>query len=152
MSGVLPPQLQAKIGHRDIIVFDGECVFCSSFFKLMVRIDRDETFHFVVAQSELGTALYEALDLPTDDFETNLVIVDGVIYQRLDAFAAAMRRAGGLWRLLSWCRHIPEPLKSFLYHRIARNRYSIFGRYNVCMVPDARLKARFLDDRGVVTA
>lgn len=140
----LPADLIQALQGRDLIVFDGECVLCSGFFKTMVRVDKAERFTFATAQSDLGQALYRALDLPTDDFETNLVIVDGVIYQRLEAFTAAMRAVGWPWRALSALRFIPEPLRSFLYHRIARNRYAIFGRYDSCMIPDAALRARFL--------
>jgi predicted DCC family thiol-disulfide oxidoreductase YuxK len=141
----LPTHLQRGLKGRDLIVFDGECVLCSGFFKTMVRLDREERFSFATAQSPLGTALYEALDLSTTDYETNLVIVDGVIHERLDAFAAAMAALGWPWRGLAFVRFIPEPLRSFLYHRLARNRYAIFGRYDTCMIPDPALAARFID-------
>ncbi|WP_245223142.1 MULTISPECIES: DCC1-like thiol-disulfide oxidoreductase family protein [unclassified Ruegeria] len=58
----------------------------------MLRHDRSRCFLFATAQSPLGQKLYQELDLRTQDFETNLVIVDGVVYQHLDAFAAAMRQ------------------------------------------------------------
>ena len=141
----LPVELQETLGTRDLIVFDGECVLCSGFFRTMVRLDSAERFSFAAAQSPLGTALYEAMGLPTRDYETNLVIVDGVIHQRLDAFAVAMKAVGWPWRAFSVVRFIPEPLRSFLYHRLARNRYAIFGRYDTCMMPDQRLAARFID-------
>lgn len=141
----LPETLRSLLDGRDLIVFDGECVLCSGFFRLMLRIDRDERFAFATAQSPLGQTLYAALDLPLRDFETNLVIVDGVIHERLDAFAAAMAAVGWPWRALAVLRLIPEPLRSFLYHRLARNRYAIFGRTETCMVPDAHLRARFVE-------
>ncbi|MBH1973590.1 MAG: DUF393 domain-containing protein, partial [Rhodobacteraceae bacterium] len=86
----LPPALRASLGGRNLIVFDGECVFCSAFFRFMLKHDRREIFHFATAQSPLGQALYAALNLPLTEFETNLVITHGQIHQRLDAFAAAM--------------------------------------------------------------
>jgi predicted DCC family thiol-disulfide oxidoreductase YuxK len=141
----LPGDLQATLAGRDLILFDGECVLCSGFFRTIVRLDRAERFFFATAQSPLGAALYDALDLPATEFETNLVIVDGAIHQRLDAFAAAMSAVGWPWRALAVLRFIPEPLRSFLYHRLARNRYAIFGRYDTCMMPDPHLRARFLD-------
>lgn len=140
----LPQDLQDALQGRDLIVFDGECVLCSGFFKFITRADKSQRFHFAHAQSDLGTQLYTALDLPTDDFDTNLVIVDGAIFERLDAFAAAMSAVGWPWKILAALRFIPEPLRSFLYYRIARNRYAIFGRYDTCMIPDAALQARFI--------
>jgi predicted DCC family thiol-disulfide oxidoreductase YuxK len=144
----LPAVLQRALAGRDLIVFDGECVLCSGFFRTMVRLDRTERFSFATAQSPLGAALYEALGLPIRDFETNLVIVDGVIHQRLDAFAAAMAAVGWPWRVLSALRFIPRPIGDFLYHRIARNRYAVFGRYDTCMMPEPALKARFVEHAG----
>lgn len=145
MVADLPPALTARIADRDLIVFDGECVLCSGFFRFIVRADKAERFHFAHAQSDLGAEIYRALDLPVEDFETNIAIVDGVIYERLDAFAAAMRAVGWPWRALAAVRIIPEPLRSWLYHRLARNRYAVFGRYNVCMLPEPGLMRRFID-------
>ena len=140
----LSPDLRAVLGARDLIVFDGECVLCSGFFRFVLARDAGR-FHFALAQSDLGAQLYAALGLPQTEFETNLVIVDGRIYQRLDAFAAAMRAIGGPWRLLSSLRFLPGILKDPVYHLIARNRYRIFGRYDTCLIPSAEVQARFID-------
>ena len=140
---VLPADLRRDL-RSDLIVFDGECVLCSGFFRFMLRRDREHRFRFVLAQSDLGTRLYRALDLPTDDFETNLVIVDGVIHQKLDAFAVAMRAIGWPWRAMSALRFLPRVVKDPAYLAIARNRYSLFGRTQICMIPDDAIKARFL--------
>lgn len=127
----------------NLIVFDGECVLCSSFFRFMLRYDRAHVFQFATAQSPLGQRLYRQLDLPTQDFETNLVIVNQKVHQRLDAFAAAMAQLRGPWRALSLCRYLPRFVKDPLYHAIARNRYAIFGRADSCMIPDAEVRSRF---------
>lgn len=87
--------------------------------------------------------MYKALGLPARDFETNLVIIDGVVHQRLDAFAQAMRSLPGGWRILSICRCLPTFLKDSLYHLIARNRYAIFGRAEACLIPDNSVRNRF---------
>lgn len=141
--GDLPDPLRQTVA-TDLIVFDGECVLCSGFFRFMLRRDHEARFQYALAQSDLGTRLYEALNLPTGDFETNLVIVDGRIHQKLDAFAHAMRAIGWPWRLLSGLRFLPAALKDPAYSAIARNRYSLFGRYQTCMIPDGELRARFV--------
>ena len=137
--------MRTRLDGRDLIVFDGECVLCSGFFRFITRVDRTQRFHFAHAQSPFGQALYTALGLPNDDFETNLIIVDGVVHTHLDSFAAAMRAIGWPWRALGVIRLLPRPLKTFLYARIARNRYALFGRYDTCMMPDPSLSARFID-------
>ncbi|KIC07793.1 thiol-disulfide oxidoreductase [Leisingera sp. ANG-M1] len=139
------PVEQVAALERDLIVFDGECVLCSRFFRFMLRHDRAGRFSFATAQSPLGQRLYRELGLPTDDFETNLVIVDGRTYQRLDAFAAAMQALPWPWRMLSVCRFLPGWLKDPLYFGVARNRYRLFGRFEACMIPSPEVRARFAD-------
>ncbi|WP_299944457.1 DCC1-like thiol-disulfide oxidoreductase family protein [uncultured Ruegeria sp.] len=112
----------------------------------MLRHDRGQRFSFATAQSPPGQLLYSRLNLPTDEFETNLVIIDGKVHQRLDAYAAAMRVLPGAWPVLSLCRFLPEFVKNPLYHAIARNRYALFGRYETCLVPDPALRSRFVSD------
>lgn len=127
----------------NLIVFDGECVLCSGFFRFMLKRDKDQRFQFATAQSPLGQNLYSALGLPVNDFETNLVIVEGKVFQRMDAFAAAMRALPGAWPVLSVVRFLPRLIKDPLYHCIARNRYALFGRSKACLLPDDTLRARF---------
>ena len=141
----LSPEARAALRGHDVIVFDGEGVLCSGFFRFVLRHDRAGRFRFATAQSPLGQRLYADLGLPTDAFETNLVIVDGRIHERLPAFAAAMSALGWPWRALWAARLIPEPLSSRLYHSIARNRYRLFGRYDHCMMPTPDIRDRFLD-------
>ena len=143
MSNLASPELAKS---QDLIVFDGECVLCSGFFQFMVRQDKPRRFKFATAQSRLGQQLYTDLGLPTQDFETNLVIVNGRVHQRLDAFAAAMRSLPGFWPTLSVCRFLPGFIKNPLYHAIARNRYSLFGRSATCLVPDTALRSRFMPE------
>lgn len=126
-------------------MFDGKCVLCSGFFRFITRMDRAEQFHFAHAQSPLGHALYDALGLPNEDFETNLILVGGRFHTHLDSFAAAMRAVGWPWRALAVVGFLPKPLKDWFYHRIARNRYALFGRYDTCMLPEPHLRERFLD-------
>ncbi|MDZ4393681.1 thiol-disulfide oxidoreductase DCC family protein [Cypionkella sp.] len=140
----LPSPLDQMLSGKNLIVFDGECVFCSAFFRFMLRHDRAQKFHYATAQSPLGQALYAALNLPLIDFETNLVITNGEIHQRLDAFAAAMAELPAPWRFARIARQLPKAVKDAIYKPIARNRYRIFGRYDTCLIPDCVLKSRFL--------
>ena len=145
----LDAQTRDALQGRDLIVFDGVCVLCSGFFKFMLRHDRKERFSFAMAQADLGQACYAALGMPLDDFQSNLVIKDGWIYTDLDAFAAAMAGLGWPWTALSAMGWLPGVVKVPLYRVVARNRYRLFGRYETCMLPDARVKARFFSGGAV---
>jgi predicted DCC family thiol-disulfide oxidoreductase YuxK len=62
---------------RDLIVYDGECLMCSSFVNFVVRHDRKKRFGLVTAQSALGRSLYVKAGLSPDAMQTNLTIVNG---------------------------------------------------------------------------
>lgn len=42
-------------------------------------------------------------------------------------------------------RAVPKPLREAAYGLVARNRYRIFGKYEVCFVPDAELRATVME-------
>lgn len=139
-----PPDLQARLSGRDLIVFDGVCVQCSGFFRFMLRRDRQGHFSFATAQSPRAQAHYAALELPLTEFETNLVVVDGQIHQRIAAFSAAMQHLGGIWAPLGLLRFLPGVLKDPAYHLIARNSYRLFGPSGACLMPGPEVRGRFL--------
>ena len=142
----LPSDLQAKFFGRNLIVFDGECVLCSGFLRFMYQHDHTAFFEYATAQSAVGQRLYTEMGLPTEDFKTNLVIADAVIYEQLDAFCSAMSHLKAPWRWFSVLRFLPKFLKNPFYDAIATNRYRIFGRYDQCTLPDAKLMKRFVAD------
>ena len=132
-------------GRHPLIVFDGVCVLCSGFARTVVRLDREERFRFTTAQSPLGEALYRQHGLRTDVYETNLVIVDGVAYTRMDSLVAVMDALGWPWRAARILHIMPRRLRDALYGVIARNRYTLFGRKDSCEIPSGALRDRIVD-------
>jgi predicted DCC family thiol-disulfide oxidoreductase YuxK len=130
---------------NNLIVFDGVCVLCNGFVKFVLRNDKTQTFQFLTAQSSQGEALYARLGLKHDDYDTNLVFIDGQLFEKLDAFLAVMRALGWPWRAVAPLKYLPTPVKNWLYNRVARNRYWLFGKRDECMVPDLSVRSRFLD-------
>lgn len=127
---------------QDLIVFDGTCVFCSGFARFIADHDPKRRFLFVTAQSAPGRALYARHGLDADLMETNIVIIAGRPYVRLQAFAAAMGALGGPLAALGVLGWIPKAIADPLYDFVARNRYR-FGR-QACPAPSAELKARLI--------
>lgn len=140
-AGDVPPFPDDK----PIIFYDGVCVLCSGFVRFVLARDRSAQFRFVAAQSALGQAIYRHYGLDPVAFETNLLIVDGRAYGKLDAFTGMMGRIGGAWHAVRVVAVLPRPVRDWLYDRIALNRYRLFGRTDTCMVPDACWRSRVLE-------
>jgi predicted DCC family thiol-disulfide oxidoreductase YuxK len=129
---------------QPLIVFDGVCVLCSSFVRTVVRLDRKNRFRFATAQSPFGEALFHKHGLRTDSYETNLVLINGAPFIRQDSFVAVMAELGWPWRAAKALLLLPRPLRDWLYERIAKNRYAIFGRKDSCEIPSAAMRARMI--------
>jgi predicted DCC family thiol-disulfide oxidoreductase YuxK len=128
---------------RPIIVFDGECVLCSTFARFILRTDRVERFRLLAAQSALGTELYRHFGLRTDSYETYLLLEDGSAFLKSDATIRIFAGLGFPWRLATVARIVPRPLRDALYDFVARNRYRWFGQ-RTCVVNDASWRGRLL--------
>jgi predicted DCC family thiol-disulfide oxidoreductase YuxK len=135
---------QAYDARQPLIVFDGVCVFCSGFVQLILRLDREKRFRFATAQSPLGEALFRRHGLRTDDYDSNLAIIEGAAFTKLDSFVAVMAALGRPWRAVKVLLILPRPLRDWLYDRVARNRYALFGRRDSCEIPSAELRERLI--------
>lgn len=129
---------------RPLIVFDGDCVFCSRSMRLVVRADRAGHFRMTSAQQPLGQALYRYSGLPTDFVDTYLVLFRGRMHQRTDAVIAMARLLPWPWRAAKLLALLPRRLRDAGYDLVARNRYRLFGREPACGLADPALRDRLL--------
>ncbi|MEM5471591.1 DUF393 domain-containing protein [Hoeflea sp. AS60] len=128
-----------------VTVMDGECALCSIGARLIARFDKVGEFRICRSQTMLGASLLRHYGLSAEDPDSWLYIVDGQAYSSLEAFIRAGRRVGGVGLLLQPLRLLPRYAQDWLYRRIARNRYRLFGRADMCAIPDPALQARILE-------
>ena len=127
-----------------VLFYDGVCAMCHGIVKTFLRFDRDETFCFAPLQGEtaaLARAQYP--DFP-NDIETVVYLRHGRVLVRSRAAALAARELPYPMRALSWARFLPAWLTDFFYGIVASVRYRVFGRYDVCPLPPAEHRSRFL--------
>ncbi|MFY0659936.1 MAG: DUF393 domain-containing protein [Shimia sp.] len=123
---------------------DGECVLCSFGARMIARFDRVEVFRICPGQTPLGTALMGHYGLKPDDPESWLLIMDGQAYGSLDAIIRVGQEVGGVGHGLRVLRILPRGVQDWIYRRTARNRYAMFGKSDMCALPDERLRKRLL--------
>lgn len=68
-----------------------------------------------------------------------------VISTRSDAVLRLSNYMGDGWRAMSLLRIVPAAIRNGAYAQFARVRYRVFGRYEVCPLPSAAQRARFID-------
>ncbi|MEG6510124.1 thiol-disulfide oxidoreductase DCC family protein [Methyloligella sp. 2.7D] len=129
---------------RPILIFDGECVFCSGFARFLLRHDRDKRFRFLAAQTLLGEALYAHYGIKSDDYESNILLDGGRAYFKSDGLIRMLAYLGSPWSLGKAGWIVPRGLRDFFYDVIARNRIRWFGRRESCYRPSPEEADRFL--------
>ncbi len=129
---------------KPLIIFDGECGFCSRDIDFVLRYDKKNLFRFTPAQSELGTALMRHYGFRTDHYETSLLIENGVAHPRSDGVLRVLQLLGGMTSIASLLRFVPRSLRDSVYNLVARNRMKIAGRRQACRVPTPEERGRFI--------
>jgi predicted DCC family thiol-disulfide oxidoreductase YuxK len=129
---------------RPIIVFDGYCVLCSGWVSFILRHDCHATYRLLPAQSPVGRALYVHYGLDPQDYETYILIQNGVAWFKSEATIRMAQGLGLPWSLAGILRVVPGAWRDRLYGLIARNRFRLFGRRATCYRPDPRHDDRFL--------
>ena len=127
-----------------ILLFDGECALCSGWVRFVLKRERASVIRFAAAQGEAGQKLLGPLGLPHTDWDSHFLIEDGKIHFKSDAEIAVAAHLGGAWPYARVLRAVPRPVRDWIYDRIARNRYTWFGRIPYCAAPGGGDPSRFL--------
>jgi len=126
-----------------IWLYDGVCVFCSGGVRYALRHERKHVMRFVAIQSGEGRELAQRYGVDPDDPESFLFIENGRALAKSAGVLALIEHLGGPVRLLKIGRFLPQGPRDWLYDRLARNRYRIFGQYTACEPPDPAQRHRF---------
>ena len=126
--------------ERPIILFDGVCHLCNGFVQFVLRRDQRGQFDFAPLQSAFARERLRTLHLDS----IALVEQGQVIF----AENAVIRVLSGLkqpWPLLARIGELlPGRFLAWNYRTIARYRYGLFGKGEVCALPLPQWKGRFL--------
>jgi predicted DCC family thiol-disulfide oxidoreductase YuxK len=104
--------------------------------QFIIKNDRPGKFKFASLQSEAGQQVLKQIGLPTANFHSFVYVEAGRAFQKSTAALRVLRVLGGGWNFLYFLIIIPKPLRDFVYDLVAKNRYRIFGKRAVCMVPE----------------
>jgi len=128
-----------------VVLFDGTCKLCNGWAKFIIRHDRLHRIRLATVQSSQGQQLLAWAGLPTDHFNTIVLIADDRFSVRSDAMFEILARLPSPWPWLSVVGFVPGVFRDWAYDWIALNRYKLFGRYDTSRAPLADHPQRFLD-------
>ncbi len=140
----LPPGILVS---DKVVLFDGECVMCSSGAQALMRFDRQRLFKLGTVQSPEGKCILAWHGLPTESFDTFVLAEGPRLYVRSTAYVRIVSQLSFPWNLASVIWIIPRPIRDWLYDRIARNRFRLFGKRDQCIVLTADHQSRLLSSQ-----
>ena len=134
-----------------ILLYDGVCGLCNRFVQFILRRDRKAIFRFASLQSASARRILARHSINPTSLDTVYVVInhelpDEYLLSRSDAALFVLHQLGGPWRpTASLLQLFPKFLRDPAYNAVARRRYRIFGRSEVCTLPRDADHTRFLD-------
>ena len=133
-----------------IVLYDGVCGLCNRLNQFLLKRDHHDRLLFASLQSDLGKKILERHGADPSDLDTVYVVEDydspsERVLMRSSAILRALEALGGIWKLSAAGKILPRPIRDLFYKVVATNRYRVFGKYEVCMMPDPKYRKKFLD-------
>ena len=135
---------------KPIVLYDGVCGLCNRLVQFLLKRDTHDRFRFASLQSAFANQLLTHYGRDPHDLDTVYVVKDyggpsQSLLARSDAILYLLWRLGGLWKVAKAGRVLPGALRDAVYQMVASNRYRVFGKYDSCLLPEPRDRAKFLD-------
>ena len=126
-----------------VVLFDGVCNFCSDAVNFIIRHDRAGRFKFAPLQSEIGQELRAKYDI-AEDVDSIVLIENDQAFLHSTAGLRIAKGLGGIMSVAYIFIIVPTAIRDLFYKTFAKNRYRLFGKKDVCMIPTPEVRERFL--------
>lgn len=136
--------MSSTASPQHIVIFDGVCHLCHGAVQFIIKRDPQARFVFAPLQTELAQRLLAEFPELSADIDSVILIKQQRYYLYSDAALEIARDLNGFWPYCRVLRWIPRVWRDAAYRWLARHRYQLFGRSEVCMSPSAELKSRFI--------
>jgi predicted DCC family thiol-disulfide oxidoreductase YuxK len=130
---------------QGIVFYDGVCGLCHRWVWFILKRDKARTLRFAPLQGETAKARKDfPAELRTVVFVLQLRGAGEQVYTHSEAALRLLDHVGGFWRIVSWLRIIPRPMRDWVYQVIAARRFRWFGKFESCPLPPVEWRDRFL--------
>lgn len=126
-----------------IIFFDGYCGLCNGFVDFVIARDTNKVFRYATLQGKTAARLLSKEDY--ENLDSVVLFVNDSTYRKSKAVFKVFSLLGGGWKAMTVLDVLPLGLKNFGYDLVAKYRYALFGKREVCRMPSREERALFLD-------
>ena len=122
--------------NQKIILFDAQCKLCSAWCNFIIAHDKNTIFKLCSVQSSKGELLLTHFGFSTSEYASMVLVENGKAFTQSHAFFNVVKQLGYPYKLANVFSILPNRFNNWLYDRVALNRYSLFGKYQYCRVPN----------------
>src|SRR5688572_24642109 len=145
----LPAQVPPAEGAH-LVLYDGDCGFCSRLVQFVLEHDRRAVFTFAGLQSGVGRAMVERFGGTSDELTTFYLLANyrtghARLFNRSQAALFVAGQLGWPWKAAALLRVLRIAALDHVYNAVARNRYRIGGRVEQCLAPRPEFRGRFIE-------
>jgi len=143
--------MPSSASYKAIVVFDGECGFCSSVVTFALRHEAAPGLIFTSNSSQWGRQLCARYALEAQAKDTIIVITDDTALIRSDAVIHMAKFLKPPFSFIRVVRFIPRPLRDAGYRCVAAIRHRLPGIGNQCEILPPEQQARIVESAPIDT-
>jgi predicted DCC family thiol-disulfide oxidoreductase YuxK len=128
-----------------IVYYDGVCGLCDGFVELLVKLDKNKKLKFSSLQGKSGRILLNKLNLDLEEFDTVLFKVNDQVYTKSTAVFKIINSIGGIIKLFLVFNLLPRRFNDWIYSKVAKNRFKIFGKLDKCDISKFNKPGQFIE-------
>lgn len=120
--------------EKSILLFDGVCNLCNGLVRFILKRDKMKQFDFVALQSKKGKEFIESYEIPQET-DSVILIYKNSVYMESNAAIKISQLLPAPWSWAVVFKIIPKTWRDKMYRWVAKNRYSWFGKSEMCNLP-----------------
>jgi predicted DCC family thiol-disulfide oxidoreductase YuxK len=129
------PPVPAPPEGRPLVLFDGDCAWCTGWAAWLVRRDRGGRFLLAPLRGETARRYLGPAPPPDTMALVEPVPGGGRVRLRSRAVLGVLRHLGGPWRAVGLLALVPAPLADRAYGWVARRRHALAPGGRACARP-----------------
>jgi predicted DCC family thiol-disulfide oxidoreductase YuxK len=136
------PESEALPAH--LVLYDGSCGFCHGSVKTLVRLDHRHVLRYASLQGKTAAKLrlqYPSIPL---ELESVVLVSEGRVLLRSQAVFGCAKHFAWPWSAISAFAWLPRGLTDWGYRMVAKYRYRLGGKADVCTIPTPEEKQLYL--------
>ncbi len=129
---------------NSVVFFDGVCNLCNCSVRMLMKLDKNKVLKYSSLQGQSAKSILKKQTIK--DLNSIVFFYDGVELKKAQAILKILHLIGGFPKLISIFLSIfPLGILNTFYDCIAKFRYKLFGKTDLCRIPSSEEKALFLE-------